>query len=33
LWDEGKKRLVSFREIRRHQEQDLSVLESEKCRR
>src|SRR4029450_5002369 len=31
LWDEGKKRLVSFREMRRHQEQDLSVLESEKC--
>jgi acyl-lipid omega-6 desaturase (Delta-12 desaturase) len=27
LWDEGKKRLVSFREMRRHQEQDLSVLE------
>jgi omega-6 fatty acid desaturase (delta-12 desaturase) len=24
LWDEGSKRLVSFREMRRHQEQDLS---------
>jgi hypothetical protein len=28
LWDEGKQRLVSFREMRRHQEQDFSVLES-----
>jgi acyl-lipid omega-6 desaturase (Delta-12 desaturase) len=33
LWDEGRKRLVSFREMRRHREQDLSVLESEKCSR
>jgi acyl-lipid omega-6 desaturase (Delta-12 desaturase) len=27
LWDEGRKRLVSFREMRRHPDQDLSVPE------